>query len=182
MEQLKSDFVSMVAHEIRSPMNTVLAQLKVVLDGLAGEVTQKQREVLSRSSEKIKNLADLSTELLDLAKIESGLVTQEKERLNILQIIADQVTFYQAAAQTKNIKLSLSQPRALPPVIGNKYNMEEVFSNLISNAIKYTPEGGKVTVSAADEEKYLCIFFTYHRNRSFFHWRENACFADNIFR
>ena len=153
MDQLKSDFVSMVAHEIRSPMNTVLAQLKVVLDGLAGDVTQKQEEILRRSSEKIKNLSDLSTELLDLARIESGLITQEKERLDIFEIVADQVTFYQAAAQAKNIKLELRQPGALSPVIGNKYNMEEVFSNLISNAIKYTPEGGEVTVSAADEGK-----------------------------
>ncbi|MBW2145247.1 MAG: response regulator [Deltaproteobacteria bacterium] len=157
MDQLKSDFVAMVAHEIRSPMNTVLAQLKVVLDGLAGDVTQKQEEILRRSSEKIKSLSDLSTELLDLARIESGLITQEKERLNIFEIVADQVTFYQAAAQAKNIKLELRQPRALPPVIGNKYNMEEVFSNLINNAIKYTPEGGNVTVSAADEGKNICI-------------------------
>jgi len=157
MDQLKSDFVSMVAHEIRSPMNTVLAQLKVVLDGLAGDVTQKQEEILRRSSDKIKSLADLSTELLDLARIESGLITQEKERLDIVEIVSDQVTFYQAAAQAKNIKLELHQPTALSPMIGNKYNMEEVFSNLISNAIKYTPEGGEVTVSAADEGKYLCI-------------------------
>jgi len=158
IDQLKSDFVSLVAHEIRSPMNTVLAQLKVVLDGLAGDVSQKQQEILSRSSEKIKSLADLSTELLDLARIESGLITQEKERLNVSEIIEDQVTFYQTAAQAKNTTLELHQPTNLPPVIGNKYNMEEVFSNLISNAIKYTPEGGKVTVSAAAEEKYLCIF------------------------
>ncbi len=157
IEQLKSDFVSMVAHEIRSPMNTVLAQLKVVLDGLAGDVTQKQQEILTRSSEKIKSLSDLSTELLDLASIESGLITQEKERLNIFEIVEDQVTFYQAEAQAKDIKLDLNQPGVLPPVIGNRYNMEEIFSNLISNAIKYTPEGGKVTVSADDEDKYIRI-------------------------
>ena len=59
----------MVAREIRSPMNTVLAQLNVVLDGLAGGVTQKQQEILTKSSEKIKNLSDLSTELVDLASI-----------------------------------------------------------------------------------------------------------------
>ena len=69
IDQLKSDFVSMVAHEIRSPMNTVLAQLNVVLDGLAGGVTQKQQEILTKSSEKIKNFSDLSTELVDLASI-----------------------------------------------------------------------------------------------------------------
>lgn len=157
MEQLKSDFVSMVAHEIRSPMNTVLAQLKVVLDGLAGDVTGKQRDILARASEKIKNLSDLSTELLDLARIESGLITQEKERLNITELIADQMNFYQVMARAKGIHMDLGAPAALPSVTGNRYNMELVFSNLISNAIKYTPEGGNVTVSLTVENKYLCV-------------------------
>ena len=68
MEQLKTDFVNMVAHEIRSPLNSIGMQLKVILDGLAGPVTAKQQEILNRSSEKITALSNLSTELLDLAK------------------------------------------------------------------------------------------------------------------
>jgi two-component system phosphate regulon sensor histidine kinase PhoR len=155
MDQIKSDFVSMVSHEIRSPLNSVLAQIKVILDGLAGEVTQQQQEILSRASEKVKSLVSLSSELLDLARIESGLITQEKEQLNLSDILADQVAFHSAKAQAKGISLDLEPLPELAPVFVDRRNMEEVFSNLISNAINYTPEGGKVTVAATMESGYL---------------------------
>ncbi len=157
MDQIKSEFVSMVSHEIRSPLNSVLAQLKVILDGLAGEVTQRQQEILKRASEKVKSLLSLASELLDLARIESGLISQEKEQLNLSDILADQVAFYSAAAQAKNISLALEPLPELAPVFVDRRNMEEVVSNLISNAISYTPEGGKVAVSAAMEDVYLRI-------------------------
>ena len=157
MDQLKSDFVSMVAHEIRSPMNSVLAQLKVILDGIAGDLTEKQKEILGRASDKIKALSDLSTELLDLAKIESGLITQEKEVLNMVELLTEQVNFHQAKAQEKEIRLELEPLPELPPLLGIRQNMEEVFSNLITNSINYTPDGGKVTVSATVEDDYLSI-------------------------
>ncbi len=157
LDQIKSDFVSMVAHEIRSPMNSVLAQLKVLQDGLAGPVTEKQDGILARASEKIRGLSDLATELLDLARIESGLIMQEKETLHLGAMLKDQVTFHGAKAQAKNIHLELEPLPDLPPVVANRPNMEEVVSNLITNAINYTPEGGRVTVSAGVEGRYLRI-------------------------
>ena len=157
MDELKSDFVSMVAHEIRSPLNSVLAQLKVILDGLAGDLTEKQKNILSRSSERIKALSDLSTELLDLAKIESGLITQEKEKLNMGEILKDQSKFYEAKAKEKGICLEMAPLPELPYLLGSRMNIEEVLSNLISNAISYTPEGGRVTLAAAVKDNYLCI-------------------------
>ena len=155
MDQIKSEFVSMVSHEIRSPLNSVLAQMKIILDGLAGEVTPRQQEILSRASEKVKSLVSLSSELLDLARIESGLISQEKEQLNLSDILEDQVAFQAAKAQAKGISLTLEPLPELAPVFVDRRNMEEVFSNLISNAINYTPEGGKVTVAAAMESGYL---------------------------
>jgi two-component system phosphate regulon sensor histidine kinase PhoR len=157
MDELKSDFVSMVAHEIRSPLNSVLAQLKVILDGLAGDLTEKQRDILNRSSDRIKALSDLSTELLDLARIESGLITQEKEPLKMGEILKDQSKFYEAKAKEKGIKLETTLLPELPHLLGSRMNMEEVISNLISNAIRYTPEGGRVTLDAAVKDNYLCI-------------------------
>jgi two-component system phosphate regulon sensor histidine kinase PhoR len=153
----RSDFVSMVAHEIRSPLNSVLAQLKVILDGLAGDLTEKQRDILNRSSDRIKALSDLSTELLDLARIESGLITQEKEPLKMGEILKDQSKFYEAKAKEKGIKLETTLLPELPHLLGSRMNMEEVISNLISNAIRYTPEGGRVTLDAAVKDNYLCI-------------------------
>jgi two-component system, OmpR family, phosphate regulon sensor histidine kinase PhoR len=157
MEQMKSDFVSMVSHEIRGPLNSVLMQHKVILDELAGDVTVKQREILTRASEKIKALVTLSSELLDLAKMESGLINMEKKRLDLVPVIKDQVAVQLPAAQARGIALGLASLPALPPVLANRINMEEVLSNLIGNAIKYTPENGRVTVSAHSEGDFVCI-------------------------
>jgi len=157
MDQMKSDLVSMVAHEIRGPLNTVLMQIKLIVDGLAGHVTEKQKEILDRTSERLKSLVHLTSELLDLAKIESGLINQEKEKLNMTPILEDQVAFFQPRAQAKQIGLTLESLPDLPPILGNRDNMVEVVSNLISNAVKYTPEEGRVTVSALVKNGYLCI-------------------------
>lgn len=157
MDQMKSDFVSMVAHEIKGPMNTVLMQLKVILDGLAGQLTGKQEEILERISFRMKSLLELSSELLDIAKIESGLINQNKEILDLSEILFDQVAFHQPRAESKKINLELNIEGELSPVLGNRLNMEEVISNLIRNGIKYTPEGGKVTVSATSDMNYVCI-------------------------
>jgi two-component system phosphate regulon sensor histidine kinase PhoR len=157
INQRKSDFVSMVAHEIRSPMNSVMAQMKVVQDGLAGDVTQKQSEILGRASEKINGLVSLSSELLDMASREAGLIVLERTEFDMSEVLKDQVEFHQPKAQAKGIQLKLEPLPDLPPVLVNKQNMEEVFSNLITNAINYTPGKGKITVSARPEKHYLCI-------------------------
>lgn len=160
INQRQSDFVSMVAHEIRSPMNAVMAQIKVIQDGLAGKVTKKQKEMLGRASEKIGGLVRLSSELLDLAKRETGLVALKRKRLNMSELLEDQVDFHQPQAQAKKIQLNLDPLPDLPPVLANKHNMEEVLSNLITNAINYTPEGGRVTLAALPEKHHLCIRVT----------------------
>jgi two-component system phosphate regulon sensor histidine kinase PhoR len=157
MDKMKSDFVSLVAHEIKSPMNSVLALVKVIQDGLAGGLTEKQQEILGRISEKIKGLSDLAADLLDLSRIESGLIAIEKERLHLASLLNEQVGFQRTGARSKGIHLDLEPLSELPPVLANKRSIEEVISNLLTNAIKYTPEGGRVMVSAADERDYVHI-------------------------
>jgi two-component system, OmpR family, phosphate regulon sensor histidine kinase PhoR len=157
MNQAKSDFVSMVAHEIQSPMNTVLMQLKNITGGIAGPVSEKQREILERMSLRIKTLSDLSADLLDLAKIESGLITLEKEKLDAAALLKDQMKFHQVRCKEKNIDLELIPLPDLPHFMANRTNMEEVLSNLITNAIRYTPEGGHIRISAEAEGNSLCI-------------------------
>ncbi|MCG8566810.1 MAG: response regulator [Desulfobacterales bacterium] len=151
VEAMKSEFVSMVAHEIKSPLNSILMQLKVVLDGLAGELTPKQQEILSRSSDKLTSLTELATELLDLSKIESGLINQERETLDLGELINAQVGFYRNQADAKSIHLNaLPSPQGIA-IMANRTNMEEVLSNLISNAIRYTPNNGSIDVWAEEE-------------------------------
>ena len=157
MDQMKSDFVSLVSHEIRSPMNSVLMQLKVILDGLAGDVTAKQQEMLTRVSLKIGSLVNMASELLDLSKIESGLITLEKKSIQFNDLLQDQVDFHGETAKAKQINLLFDPTPNLPPVQANQQNMEEVISNLVTNAINYTPEGGEIRLALTLENGYLCI-------------------------
>jgi two-component system phosphate regulon sensor histidine kinase PhoR len=157
MEQMKSDFVSMVSHEVRSPMNSLLMQIKVILDGLAGDISEKQREILERASGKILALSDMVSELLDLSKIESGLINSEKEAVNMVYLLTEQVAFHSPGAGEKNISIDLQLADELPPVLANQRSMDEVLTNLITNAIKYSPENSNVCVAASVENEYLSI-------------------------
>jgi two-component system, OmpR family, phosphate regulon sensor histidine kinase PhoR len=157
MDRMKSQFVSTVNHEIQSPLNTIMMQLQVVLDGLAGELSEKQQAILSRVSQKITDLARMASELLDLARIESGLISLEREPVDMLGVLREQVAFHQPRAEFASIRLKMEAEENLPPVMANRQNMEAVLSNLITNAIKYSPDGGPVTISASVDTDYLCI-------------------------
>ncbi len=157
MDQMKSDFVSMVSHEVRSPMNSLLMQLKNIKDGLAGDVTEKQVEILNRASEKILNLNNLVTELLDLSRIESGLIAHEKEQVNVAELLKELQTFHSPYALEKDITINLNCSQEYPSILANKQNMEEVFSNLITNGIKYSPDGATLTITADVENEYIKI-------------------------
>ena len=159
MDKMKSDFVSMVSHEIRSPLTTVLSQIKILLDGLAGELGAKQIDILSRMSLKVNGLVELSNELLDLSRIEAGLIVQDRQEVQLMDILNELIKFFQPRAKEKNVSLSLKKTD-LPVVNADPKNMEEVFSNLITNALTYTPEGGKVTVSGGIKGDFVVIKVT----------------------
>jgi len=156
IEQLKSDFVSMVSHEVRSPMNSLLMQIKVILDGLAGDVTDKQREILGRASEKILSLTNMVSELLDLSRIESGLISNEKVAVDMKGLLEDQVAFHLPGAGERGIAIDLELTQ-LPSLLANRRSIEEVMTNLITNAIKYSPKNSCVRVSASLENEYMKI-------------------------
>ncbi len=157
MDRMKSDFVSMVSHEIRSPMNSLLAQIKIILDGLAGEVTDKQRQILERASGKINNLVELVSELLDLARIEAGMVGREMQELQLGDLVEEQVSFHRAAAEEKSIEVTTEIEDELPLLNADKQGLDEVLTNLLTNAVKYSPEHARITVSAGVENEQAVI-------------------------
>jgi two-component system, OmpR family, phosphate regulon sensor histidine kinase PhoR len=157
IDRLKSEFVQTVSHEIRGPMAAVMMQLKVVLDGLAGVVTDKQRDILSRAHAKIANQVQMAGELLDLARIESGLIVQDKEEVEMIQLMREQVELFEPRAAAAKIELTVGDVPEAVRLSANRCNMEEVLSNLIVNAIKYSPDGGRTTLAAQADGEYLVI-------------------------
>jgi two-component system phosphate regulon sensor histidine kinase PhoR len=156
LDEMKSSFVSMVSHELRSPLSTILSQIKVLMDGLAGELSAKQDDILGKMSRKVEGLVELTNDLLDLSRIEAGLIVQDKQQVQLMDILENLVGFMQTRAHQKNILLSLNKNN-LPLIHADGKSMEEVFSNLITNAIIYTPEGGAVNVTGEVKGGFLEI-------------------------
>jgi len=156
LDQMKTDFVNMVAHELRSPLSAIKQQNHVLIEGLCGPLGEKQHEIVCRGSNRIDALLELINDLLDVAKIEAGKYVQRRLPTDIGQIIEETIALMDAKAKEKGIVLSFSS-KDLKPVQADPKNIEEIFNNLISNAINYSPEGGKVTVNAQGQGEYMEI-------------------------
>lgn len=146
LDKMKSDFVAMVSHELRSPVASVQQQLSVILEGLSGELTERQLKMLTRAKERARGLLDLINDLLDLSKIEAGMAVQYKEPLGMEELLEKIHEAMLPEAEAKRLKLKLQVEPPLKLVQGDRSNLEGVFTNLVNNAIKYTPEGGEITI------------------------------------
>ncbi|MFO7987561.1 MAG: response regulator [Desulfatiglandaceae bacterium] len=147
LDRMKSDFVNMVAHELRSPLVSVRQLNSVLLEGLAGPLGEKQKEFVSRGTRKIDALLELINDLLDVARIEAGKQVQHQVPTDVGRILKETVALMEPRAKARGIVLACSC-RDLKPVQADPKNIEEVFNNLITNAINYSPHGGRVNVTA----------------------------------
>jgi signal transduction histidine kinase len=118
---------------------------------MAGDVSEKQEKLLARAKERTRGLLNLIKDLLDVSKIEAGRMVQYKEPLTLQEIIQRVVDLMRVEAENKKIDLQFPAPSQNPLIHADRTSMEGVFTNLISNSIKYTPEGGKVWVTLAEE-------------------------------
>jgi len=150
LDKMKSEFIAMVTHELRAPIAAVEQQLTVILNKMAGEITEKQEQLLNRAKERTRGLLNLIKDLLDLSKIEAGKMVQYKEPLTLQEVIQRVVDLMRVEAENKKIDLQFSSPPKVPMINADRNSMEGIFTNLISNAIKYTPEGGKVWVTLGE--------------------------------
>jgi two-component system phosphate regulon sensor histidine kinase PhoR len=155
LDEMKNDFVRMVSHELRSPISAIRLQHAVILDGLAGELTDKQRELITRAQAKLQGLLELINDMLDVAKMEAGFRHFEQVPLQLQEILGEIVEFMEAKATAQRVKLRLDAAPNLPAVLADHRGMEEVFTNLISNAINYSPSGGDVAVSVGLNGEFL---------------------------
>jgi len=156
LEEIRKDFVANVSHELRTPISSIKGYAETLLDGkVDGEDNVK--EFLSIIYQNSNRLANLIDDLLDLSKIESGKMKMEFEPLEILPIVNRCVSVLEKSAKDKSLSIKLDIPDELPRVLGDHKRLAQVFLNLLDNAIKYTPEGGSITISAASKEKITQI-------------------------
>lgn len=157
LDNLKSEFVSRVSHELRTPLTTIKALTRLLLRGEVNE--QKQKEYLETISIECDRQIDLILNLLDLSRIEGGVFRLDMEKVEVADVIATCVKSEIAAAERRGHKLRVEPIGEIPSVCADPKHLRRVISNLIENSIKYTPDGGLITLSAAINGKIvlLCV-------------------------
>lgn len=154
LDRLKSEFVAKVSHELRSPLATVHEQLSQVLKDLVGDEYKSDQHILTRAKEKTGGLISLIGDLLDLSRIEAGVVCPECQPVFIAELLQNIVDFLQAQAQAKKQNLCFEKTAdTFPPLMTDPLALESIFGNLITNAIRYSPDGADIVVSAATNGK-----------------------------
>ncbi|HVO68293.1 MAG TPA: hybrid sensor histidine kinase/response regulator [Syntrophales bacterium] len=159
-ERMEKSFITFVSHEMRSPL-VVIRQYIESLKTIAGDRFDKDvTDIIERCSKRIQRLEELIEHWLDLSKIENGTFVQKKELLRLCHIAARIADEMAPACMDKGISLEINIPDDLPEIIGDEESLVRVFTNIIGNGIKYTPEGGKISLSAKFDDCYVAVNIT----------------------
>ncbi|MGL6074040.1 MAG: ATP-binding protein [Fimbriiglobus sp.] len=152
--RLKGDFLSTMSHELRTPLNSIIGFSEVLASD--ERLTSKQQRYATNIMTSGQQLLVLINDILDLAKIEAGKMRLNPEAVDIPELCQQIVAFYQPNAEKKNVELRVtaSEPIAARQDVGK---LRQILNNLVSNAIKFTPEGGRVTLSAKVENSDLLL-------------------------
>ncbi len=148
IDAMKSEFVSVASHELRTPLAAIKNSIQLILSGKTGEINENQAKFLSMAERNINRLTNILNDLLSLSRIESGRMALNFETIPCHKIIEPAVASLKPQADGKSISLEVDCPENLPLVYADKEKIEQVLVNLIGNAIKFTPEGGKISVWA----------------------------------
>jgi two-component system phosphate regulon sensor histidine kinase PhoR len=157
LETAKSMFVSMVAHEVKNPLAAIEGYLNVILSGVAGENPERDRKMMQRALVRATTLRTMVSELMSLTAMETGHFNIKRSPLDIGEVVAEVLDSYKGKAAEKGIELSLSSDGSVEQVLADKNAILSVFTNLIDNAIKYTPEGGHVGVQVEHNSLYARV-------------------------
>ncbi len=149
-------FLSIAAHDLKAPLSAIQSFLGVLLGGFAGELNEKQRHMMQRSSQRINELLNLISNLLDIPRIEIGQLVQEMTEVSLAQVIDSFTEEGSSLAEQKGIKFSVHVPANLSCVYGAPTRLQQVITNLVNNAIDYTDEG-EVVVRAVETDSEILV-------------------------
>lgn len=157
INQVKTQFVTMVTHELRAPLAAIEGYLTAYLQGLAGTDPQVSRQMLDRAKQRAHALLELVNDLLEFSRLEAKKLVRKKELLDLSDVITSTVELFKAQGDPKGIQFQVDLPAPLPLIEADRAEMEQLFTNLVSNAIKYNVKRGKVMVSAKRSSHSLNI-------------------------
>lgn len=157
LDRMKNDFVSLVSHELRTPLAAMKGATENLLEGITGDLNSMQTECILIIQRNIERLGRLISDLLDVSKIEAGKIQLNKQPVDIAKLSSEVVTFLQGFVKDKDIAFETKTEESLPLVQADHDKVTQVLTNLIGNAIKFTPHGGAIFVSANKIEGFIRV-------------------------
>jgi signal transduction histidine kinase len=157
LEQAKSRFIFAVAHELKAPVAAVQSQLAVLQGGYAGKLNDKQQDLVNRAVRRMARLQELLRDLLALGALKDRLPAHRKTELNLVGIVRRVAEVLQAEAEARGITLTLDLPETPLTFPTTEEDMYRLLGNLLENAVKYTPSGGKVSLAIKASESQVTI-------------------------
>jgi two-component system sensor histidine kinase GlrK len=154
---MKADFFSSMSHELRTPLTSIKEGTGLLLDGVGGDTTEKQRKLLSILAEESNRLISVVNSLLDLSKMEAGMMAYDFEITHVDPLIKRAIAEITPLVEAKGIRLENEMDGALPPLRMDPERILQVLRNLLGNAVKFTPKGGLVRVAAKPADGKLAI-------------------------
>lgn len=155
LDRIKTDFVNTVSHDIRSPLTSILGYVELI--ERAGEANDMQREYIKRVQTSVHNITSLISDLLDLGRIEEVGRLEDFEMVALTPVLQEAIEVIQGRVAEKKQVLSINLPKKLPCVFGDKTQLLQMFNNLFGNAVKYTPEGGKISITGLEENGQVIL-------------------------
>jgi CheY-like chemotaxis protein/nitrogen-specific signal transduction histidine kinase len=149
VDRLKSEFISITSHELRTPLASIKQGIYLVLSETVGKINEQQKKFLEIGKRNVDRLSNLINDLLDLSKIESGKMVLERKSGSINKLLEDIASNFEPAAAQKQIGMEKQLQPDLTDSDFDPDKISQVIANLLNNAIKFTPEGGKITVSSS---------------------------------
>jgi len=157
LDRLKADFFASMSHELRTPLTSIKEGTGLLLEGVGGEITDKQRKLLGILAEESNRLIDLVNSLLDLSKMEAGMMSYDFEMTHVDVLIKRALSEITPLVETKEIALENDVDAAVPPVRVDPERILQVMRNLLGNAVKFTPKGGLVRIAAQPSNGKVAI-------------------------
>ncbi|MBW1824251.1 MAG: GAF domain-containing sensor histidine kinase [Deltaproteobacteria bacterium] len=158
-DEAKSEFIMMMTHELKGPLMAIQGLLEVMLKGYTGTLTEKQQELIRRMYRRIESVMEVSKELLDIYQWQSRRPDVKWVPLSIKEQIQRAVDLFKANAHERELSINIKFPDEDLTLMGTEEDMEKILNNLITNAIKYTPVGGSISLglSASDDQVILSV-------------------------
>jgi signal transduction histidine kinase len=155
LEQLKDDFIGLVSHELRSPMTVITGAINTALTEAERLSPEETHQLLKDAALEAELLSNILGNLLELSRVQANRLFLHTEAIDVRRVVQDAVEGIKRQSSAHQFMVSL--PRKLPPVYADPLRLERILYNLLENAVKYSPQGGKIRVSVKPEKEHLII-------------------------